>query len=287
MTDNLRGALLMMGSMATFTLNDACIKLLAQGLPTFQAVFLRGIGVCVLLAILAHVTGALRQPIPHGDRLAVAGRCLAEVCAFLPFIIALTHMPLANITAILQALPLTITAAGALILGEQVGWRRWTAIGVGFVGVLLIVRPGPDGFDYWALLAVLAVILITARDLITRRLSREVPSLKVALYTAAAVMTLGLVLSLREDWQMPDTGQGGLVLLASVFILGGYLFSVMAMRVGEVAVVTPFRYTAMIWGLLLGFLVFGDWPDGITLLGAGLIVGTGLYTLWRETRVAP
>lgn len=284
MNDNLRGAALMMGSMATFTLNDACIKLLAEGLPTFQAVFLRGIGVVLLLTILAHVTGALRQPIPRGDRPAVLGRAVAEVAAFLPFIIALTHMPLANITAILQALPLTITAAGALLLGERVGWRRWTAIGVGLLGVLLIVRPGPDGFDAWSLLAVLSVLIITARDLITRRLSPAVPSLKVALFTAAGVMVLGLVLSLREPWQPVSAGQGGLTALASLFILGGYLFSVMAMRVGEIAVVTPFRYTAMVWGLLLGWAVFGDWPDAVTLLGAALVVGTGLYTLWRETR---
>ncbi|MEO0862935.1 MAG: DMT family transporter [Pseudomonadota bacterium] len=287
MNDNLRGATFMIGSMATFTLNDACIKFLAQDLPTFQVVFLRGIGVCVLLTVLAKVTGALAQPIPRQDRGRVLARAIAEVAAFLPFIIALTHMPLANITAILQALPLTITAAGALLLGERVGWRRWTAIAVGFFGVLLIVRPGPDGFDWWSLLAVISVLIITARDLITRRLSPEVPSLKVALFTAAGVMALGLGLSFRESWVTPGLGQFGIMALASMFILGGYLFSVMAMRVGDVAVVTPFRYTAMIWGLLLGLLVFGDWPDGLTLLGAGIVVATGLYTLWRETRAAP
>lgn len=283
MNDNLRGALLMMASMATFTFNDACIKLLAEGLPTFQAVFLRGVGTTVLLTILAHRSGALARRIPRGDRGRVLARTLAEVAAFLPFIIALTHMPLANITAILQAMPLAITAAGALLLKEAVGWRRWTAICVGFVGVLLIVRPGTEGFDSWSLLAVLSVVIITARDLITRRLSPDVPSLKVALFTAIGVTMLGLILSLREPWQMPDAGQGGMLALASVFILGGYLFSIMAMRVGEVAAVTPFRYTAMIWGLLLGYLVFGEWPTMLTLIGAALIAGTGIYTLWRET----
>ncbi|MEM8823151.1 MAG: DMT family transporter [Pseudomonadota bacterium] len=284
MSDNLRGAALMMASMATFTLNDACLKLLAQGLPTFQAVTLRGIGVIVLLLVLAHLTGALRQPIPRADRPAAYGRSFMEVCAFLPFVIALTHMPLANITAILQVLPLTITAAGALFLGERVGLRRWTAIAVGFLGVLLIIRPGPDGFDQWALLVLLSVAFITARDLLTRRLSPQVPSLKVAILTAAGITALGIALSLREPWQAVAAGQGALIAGASLFILGGYVFSIMAMRHGEVAVVTPFRYTAMLWGLLLGFLVFGDWPDGVTLLGATLVVGSGLYTLWRETR---
>ncbi|MGB3407477.1 MAG: DMT family transporter [Jannaschia sp.] len=287
MTENLRGAVLMMASMATFTFNDACIKLLAEGMPTWQAVFLRGVGVSILIALLAHRTGALARPIPRADRGRVFARATAEVFAIIPFILALTHMPLANVTAILQALPLTITAAGAILLRERVGWRRWTAIMVGFAGVLLIVRPGTEGFNGWSLLAVLAVIIITARDLITRRLSPEVPSLKVALFTAVGVTGLGFILSLRTPWEMPSAGQGGVVLLASVFILGGYLFSIMAMRVGEVAVVTPFRYTAMIWGLVLGFLVFGDWPTVPTFAGAALIAGTGLYTFWRETRSGP
>ena len=287
MTDNLRGAILMMGSMATFTLNDALVKYLAQGLPTFQVVFLRGVAATLLIALLAHATGALRKPIPRADLPLVIGRSVAEVVSFFPFILALTHMPLANVTAILQALPLTITAAGAIFLGERVGWRRWTAIGVGFVGVLLIVRPGGADFDGWSLVALSAMVTITLRDLITRRLSPDVPSLKVAIFTAAGVTALGLALSLRTPWEPISTGQGGLVLAAACFVLGGYLFSIMAMRVGEIAVVTPFRYTALVWGLLLGWFVFGDWPKPLTFLGAALIAGTGLYTLWREGRAAP
>ncbi|MCK0169418.1 DMT family transporter [Jannaschia sp. S6380] len=287
MNDNLRGAAFMMGSMATFTLNDAAIKFLAQDLPTFQVVFLRGIAATLLIAFLAYATGALARPIPRRDWPFVIGRSVAEVVSFFPFVLALTHMPLANVTAILQALPLTITAAGALFLGEAVGRRRWTAIGVGFLGVLLIVRPGGADFDGWSLVALSAMLTITARDLITRRLSRDVPSLKVAIFTAAGVMLLGLVLSLRQSWQPVAPAQGGLILAASAFIFGGYLFSIMAMRVGDVAAVTPFRYTALVWGLLLGWAVFDEWPDNLTLAGAALIAGPGLYTLWREGRAAP
>ncbi|MEM7488055.1 MAG: DMT family transporter, partial [Pseudomonadota bacterium] len=187
MNGNLRGAGLMMASMATYTLNDACLKLLAQDLPTFQAVTLRGVGAVALLVLLAHLTGALRQPVPRGDRAAVLGRSAMEICAFLPFVIALTHMPLANVTAILQVLPLTITAAGALVLGERVGPRRWAAIAVGLLGVLVIIRPGPEGFDRWSLLVLLSVGFITARDLLTRRLSPQVPGLKVAIMTAVGI----------------------------------------------------------------------------------------------------
>lgn len=284
MNDNLRGAVFMMGSMATFTVNDAIIKFLAQGLPTFQVIFLRGVAATLLIAWLAHLTGALRRRIPRRDMGLVLARSVAEVASFFPFILALTHMPLANVTAILQALPLTITAAGALFLGERVGWRRWTAIAIGFVGVLLIVRPGGADFNAWSLVALSAVFMITARDLITRRLSPDVPSLKVAIFTAAGVTLLGLVLSLWVPWAPIAVGQVGLILGAAAFVFGGYLFSILAMRVGEVAAVTPFRYTALLWGLLLGWAVFGDWPKPLTLLGAALVVGTGIYTLWREGR---
>ena len=287
MTDNLRGALFMMASMATFTLNDACLKRLAQDLPTFQVVAIRGVGATALVAALAWATGALARPIPRADRGPVLLRSAAEVAAFLPFVVALTHMPLANITAILQALPLTITAAGALLLGERVGPRRWAAIGVGLAGVLLIVRPGTAGFDAWSLVALLTVAIITARDLITRRISPATPSLKVAILTAAGVTALGAALSLGEPWRPVAPAQGGVIALAAAFVLGGYLFSILAMRSGEVAVVTPFRYTAMLWGLLLGALVFGERPDAATLAGAGLVVAAGLYTLWREAGRAP
>ena len=175
MTDNLRGAALMAASMAAFTFNDALIKLVAETIPLFQMVFLRGVSATVLVALLAWRMGAFARPIPRVDRGLVALRILAEVCIFIPFIIALTHMPLANVTAILQAVPLTITLAGALFLGEAVGWRRWVAILVGFAGVLLIVRPGGDGFNIYALLALAAVAGITLRDVVTRKLSADVP----------------------------------------------------------------------------------------------------------------
>ena len=284
MTDNLRGAAFMTGSMAAFTLNDAAIKWLALGLPTFQVVLLRGLLATALVAALAHATGALARPIPRADRLPVAGRALAEVAAFGPFVLALTHMPLANVTAILQALPLTITAAGALFLGERVGPRRWVAIAVGLLGVLLVVRPGTAGFSPWSLAALAAVLLVTVRDLVTRRLSPAVPSLAVAVVTAAGVTALGGVLSLGEPWAPVAPGQGVVIGLAALFVLSGYLLSILAMRVGEVAAVTPFRYTAMLWGLLLGMAVFDERPDAATLAGAALVVGTGLYTVWREAR---
>lgn len=284
MTENLRGAMFMMASMAAFTANDACIKWLAADLPTFQVVLIRSGLATALLVLLAYATGALRRPVPRRDRVPVALRTAAEVAAFLPFILALTRMPLADLTAILQIMPLTITAVGALFLGERVGPRRWAAIGVGLAGVLLIIRPGTAAFSPWSLAALLTVAIITLREIVTRRLSPEVPSLTVAALTAAGVTALGAVLSLREPYAPVDAAQAAVLALAAASILGAYLFSVLAMRSGEVAVVTPFRYTAILWGLLLGALVFGERPGAWTLIGATLVAGSGLYTLLRETR---
>lgn len=284
--DNLRGAALMAGSMAAFTLNDVCIKLVAQDVPLFQMIFLRGVAATSLVALLAWRLGAFSKPIPRGQRGKVALRVLAELCVFVPFIFALTNMPLANITAILQAVPLAITLAGALILREAVGWRRWMAILIGFAGVLLIVRPGGEGFNAYSLLALLAVVGIVARDLITRSLSPEVPSMQVAVYTALAVCLLGLAGSLFAPWGEVRAVDWVLILSASVFILGGYVCSIMVMRVGEIGFIAPFRYTALIWGLLLGWLVFGDWPDAFTLVGSAVVVATGIFTLWRERQLA-
>ena len=174
---NLKGALLMVGSMAAFTFNDACIKLVAGDLPLFQIVFLRGVLTTVFVGGLAYAFGLRSLVIPRGDWGRVAGRTLAEIASMVAFLVALTHMPLANVTSILAALPLTITLSGAVFLGEPVGWKRLAAILVGFTGVLLIVKPGGEGFNIYSLVAVLAVMLVTARDLFTRRFSDAVPSL--------------------------------------------------------------------------------------------------------------
>nr|WP_282960711.1 DMT family transporter [Actibacterium sp. MT2.3-13A] len=285
MSDNTRGAVLMMLAMASFTVNDASMKSLAGHLPFFQAVFLRGVVTLPLLVLLARVTGGLDFRFGRRDWGLVALRSLAETAAAYFFITALFHMPLGNATAILMALPLAMTLAGALFLGETVGWRRWMAIAVGFVGVLLIVRPGAEGFNIYSVYVLLTVACVTVRDLSARGLSPGVRSMSVAIvaaFTVTAFMGLG---SLGETWVMPGRRETALLLAAAVLIVGGYIFSIMTMRVGEIAVVTPFRYTSLVWALILGLVVFGDWPRGLTLVGAGLIVATGIYTLYRERRV--
>ncbi len=282
LTDNTRGALMMMASMAAFTLNDAFMKMLAGEVPLYQILFLRGVLTTVATGLLAWRMGAIHLRVSGHDRWLVALRMSAEIGAAYFFLNALFKMPLANVTAILQSLPLIVTLAAALFFAEPLGWRRMGAILVGLVGVLLIVRPGTEGFNIYSLYALIAVGCVTVRDLATRRMSVEVSSMMVTFASALAVMVFFGGLSLFEEWATLTPRAAGLITGAGVMVIGGYLMSVMVMRVGEVSFISPFRYTGMIWGLLLGWLVFGEWPVPLTLIGAAIVVGSGIWMLLRE-----
>lgn len=284
-SDNLRGALYMVVSMAGFGVNDALIKLTAGEVTLFQAIALRGVFATALIAVLAwrHRALDLRR-IGRRDRRLVAIRIVGETGAALCFLYALFHMPIANATAILQAMPLALTLAAAVFLREHIGWRRATAAVVGFIGVLIIMRPGFAGFTPESLWALAAIGFLVLRDLATRRLSADLPSLTVTLVTAAAITLVGGVGAMLGPWHPVGGDQVALLAGAAVFLFVGYQFAVMTMRVGDVGFVAPFRYTILIWATLAGIALFGEWPDLWTLLGIALIVATGLYTFYRERR---
>jgi len=281
-SDNMRGALLMMAGMAAFTINDTAMKAVFADLPLFQALFLRGLGTTLVFVVVGLRTGLFRLRLGPTDRRLVLLRTACEVGAAYFFLTALAVLPLANITAILQTLPLTLTLAAALVFGEPLGWRRLAAIGIGFFGVLLIVRPGTDGFTVYSVMAIVSVLFVTVRDLATRRISAQVPSVLVALATAAGVTLFALLASATEDWVMPDGGAALLLLTSISAIVAGYMMSVMAVRVGDLGFVSPFRYTGLLWALVLGYLVFDEFPTTLTLLGSAIIVATGVFTLHRE-----
>ena len=283
---NLRGAGLMMLSMAAFTLNDTSVKFLGDSLPLAQILFLRGMVSILLLTVVAWGMGAIRLDLPAREWRLIGLRSLADLAATYFFLNALLHIPLANITAIMQALPLTVTLGAALFFREPLGWRRLSAIAIGFGGVLMIVRPGAEGFDAWSLYALGAVASVTLRDLAARRLAASTPSATAALAGALLITVAAGGVTLWQGGQPLTPVNAGIASLAGVFIFVGYLSSVATMRAGEVGFVSPFRYTGLVWALILGFVVFGDWPDGMTLAGAGIVVATGLFTLYRERRVA-
>jgi len=282
MSANQIGALFMMASMACFVMNDTLFKVTDGAVPLFQLLFLRGILTTTLVIVLARRLGSLHFNIARRDWGLIGLRSAAEMGAAYFFVTALFNLPLANVTAILQVLPLTVTLGSALFFKEAVGWRRMTAILIGFIGMLLIVRPGSDGFNLYSIYALMAVLSVTVRDLATRRLSTDVPSMTVTLSASVTVMIFSGVASLATPWVGISTLNGLMIVGASVFILGGYYFSVRVMRVGDVSFIAPFRYTGLVWALISGWFVFGDWPTSLTLLGAAIVVATGLFTLYRE-----
>ncbi len=285
MSPNVLGALLMMASMFSFTVNDAFIKATNGALPLAQLLTLRGLLATVLFFGLALALRGLRFSMGRRAWGLVLLRCGTEIGAAFFFLTALLNLPFANVTAVLQAMPLAVTLGAYLIFGEPVGWRRLSAIAIGFAGMLLIVRPGTEGFSVWSLYALIAVLFVTARDLITRRLPPETPSLTVALCTSVAVTLFFGARTLTQEWVPVSADLWLLICGSAVFIIGGYVFSIQTMRVGEVSFIAPFRYTSLIWATLLGLVVFGEWPDTLTFVGAGIIIAAGLFTFYRERQL--
>jgi drug/metabolite transporter (DMT)-like permease len=279
---NIRGGLFMAAAMASFTINDTITKAVSSEMNIGQILLLRGVFALALIAALAVHRKALRPPsaLLIGP---VGLRVFGEIGGTLTFLTAISHMPLANAAAIFQALPLVITLGAALLFGEPVGWRRWLAIAAGFIGVLIIVRPGMAGFSQFALWALLSVAFCAVRDLATRRIPKHLPSLFITLLTTVTVTAAGaIVLFPLGGWTPPSAHAIGLLALAAVFVLIGYQCIIIALRSGDISAVAPFRYFALLWAMLLGYLVFGDAPDTAMVVGASIIVLSGLYAFYRE-----
>ena len=286
-SDNLKGAFFMSASMAGFVVNDAIIKVVSadNGVALFQSIFIRGLFAMAFIGLLAWVTGSFKNLPGRRDHKKIAWRSVAEMGATISFLSALMFMPLANITAILQALPLTVTIAAAFFLAEPFGWRRLAAIVIGFIGVLLIVQPGTSGFNSYALLALLCVLLVTWRDLIVRTMSKSVSNLYMAFITASVICAMGLVgMFATTGWEPIATREILLLACAAFFLFIGYLGVVSGMRIGEVGFVTPYRYTGMIWALLVGYWVWGEVPNFLASIGIACVVAAGFFTLLREQK---
>ena len=285
LSNNGRGAVFMMLSMAGFVFNDTAMKSLSSELPMFQAIFIRGVVATLLISLLAwHQNALWHRPSKPTMRI-LSFRVIGELGATICFITALFNMPIANATAIMQVSPLVVTLGAVLFLGEAVGWRRYSAIIVGFLGVLLIVRPGSEGFTIYSIYALAAVAFFTLRDLVTRRLPIEAPSLFVTVISSLAVTLMAGLFLPAGNWEPMTLRQIAILAMAAIFVIVGYLFGVMTMRVGDISFISPFRYTILIWAILLGFLVFGDIPDTLTLLGSAIVVLTGVYAFHRERKL--
>jgi drug/metabolite transporter (DMT)-like permease len=285
MSDNLRGALLMTLAMAGFALEDMFIKLLAGTIPVGQILVMLGAsGALVFAGFAKHKRQALFSADMASRAMVI--RNIGEVVGTVGFVLGFVLASLSTASAILQATPLIVTLGAALFLGAQVGWRRWSAILVGLFGVLLIVRPGMAGFEPASLWAVIGVLGLATRDLATRAAPARISGFQMSAWAFGLMAPTGALMMwvMGSAPVMPDATQAGLLLCTLIIGVAAYYTVVAAMRVGEIAVVTPFRYTRMVFALVVALSVFGERPDLLTYVGAAIIVAAGLFTLWRETR---
>lgn len=285
--DNMRGAVLMVLAMLGFALEDMFIKLLSDAASVGQILVMLGSGGSIAFGAIVLMQG---KPLFSRDMLSVpiSLRALGEMIGTVAFVSALSLTPISSASAILQATPLVVTLGAALFLNEPVGWRRWSAICVGLFGVLLIIRPGMDSFELLSLLAVVAVFMLALRDLATRRTPATISTMQLSFLGFVVLIPAGAVLMLASGSEVAIfDGTRWLYFLSALTIgLFAYYAIVAAMRVGEVSFVTPFRYARLVFALVIGIAIFDESPDALTLIGAAIIVASGIYTVWRDRRVA-
>jgi drug/metabolite transporter (DMT)-like permease len=280
--DNTRGILAMSAAVFVFIFNDALIKIAAETVPSIQAIGVRGVFATLWVTLALAVTGAWRQlgGVAHPY---VLLRGALEAASSIVYLVALFHIQFAIATAINLSTPLIFTALAVLLLKETVRWRRWSAVIVGFLGVLLVIQPRPGDIDVWAWVVLLATVLGAFRDILGRYLPASVPTLVVSFASAAAVALVGCAWTFVEGWQPMTAREIGLLVASSLLLAAGYQFLVMALRSGaEFSVIGSFRYASILWALGIGYVVWGDVPNALALAGIAVIVGSGLYILHRE-----
>jgi len=281
-TDTTRGILWMSASVVVFIFNDALIKLAAETAPAVQVIGLRGAFATLWCLLVLLATGGWRRmrTIAHP---AVFTRGLLEAAAALAYLVALSHTPFAIATAVNLSTPFFLAVLAVVILKEDVRWRRWTAIAVGFVGVLMVIQPRPGDVNAWTWLVVGASLLGAIRDVLGRYVPAHVPTAVMSFWSAAAVAILGLGLTCIEGWH--PLSMHGLMLLiaASLLLAAGYQFLMQALRSkAEFAVLGSLRYASVLWALVIGYVVWGNMPNELALAGIVVIVGSGLYILKRQ-----
>ncbi|SDX38452.1 DMT family transporter [Litoreibacter albidus] len=284
---NLTGSLLMVTAMAIFAVEDAFVKAAATVLPVGQTMVIFGLGGAAIFAAVALIT---KERLYTADVISrpMRIRVVFEIFGRLFYVLALALTPLSSATVILQATPLVVVAGAALIFGEQVGWRRWLAIAVGLIGVLVIIRPGADSFSALSILAVIGMLGFAGRDLASRAAPAALSTSILGLYGFLALAFSG---GLYAVWQgqafvAPDP-QTCLYLLGAIGAgVAAYACLMKAMRTGEVSAVTPFRYTRLLFGIAIGLAVFGETLTAPMIIGSGLIVLSGLFIMWRGKQVA-
>ena len=275
----------MMMSMACFAVEDTFIKLLSARLPATQILFSIGFGGALITLVLAIVLNVnLADKILLNKH--VISRTIADLFGALSFTSAMVLIPMSLLASILQATPLFVTLGAAILLGEKVGWRRWSAIFIGFLGVIIILQPGYGSFQLASLLGLAAVLCLALRDVVTRDMATEIPTLTVTFYACLAMGSAGFIAyPFFGPPIMPTSYETIILICAAIIGLTGYFLLVLATRKGDVSVIAPFRYSRLLFSLGLASLILGEKLTLPILLGGLLVVGSGIYTFGRERRL--
>ena len=275
----------MMMSMACFAVEDTFIKLLSARLPATQILFSIGFGGALITLVLAIVLNVnLADKILLNKH--VISRTIADLFGALSFTSAMVLIPMSLLASILQATPLFVTLGAAILLGEKVGWRRWSAIFIGFLGVIIILQPGYGSFQLASLLGLVAVLCLALRDVVTRDMATEIPTLTVTFYACLAMGSAGFIAyPFFGPPIMPTTYEAIILICAAIIGLTGYFLLVLATRKGDVSVIAPFRYSRLLFSLGLASLILGEKLTLPILLGGLLVVSSGIYTFGRERRL--
>jgi drug/metabolite transporter (DMT)-like permease len=272
----------MVGSTLCYLLGDTAVKLAAEAVSVPQIIVIRGALTALLVTLAAAAAGVLRYWRGMFSR-PVLVRGVFDAATTLMFTNALANMRIADATAVINAAPIAGTLLAVVLLKERVDLLRWSAIILGFVGVVLVLQPGSGGFNLYGLLALGAMVTVAGREVVTRRVAAEVPSLIVTLWSTLTVTMVGLAATLASgSWAPVAYPELGLIFVSALFLFGAYHTSVISLRLGEVSLVGPFRYLIIVWGLLVGFMVWGDIPGVLELSGMALIAAAGLAVFRRE-----
>ncbi len=281
----LRAGLYMVITTACFVVGDTCIKLIGTTLPLAQVICLIGLVSSLFLLMLCGQQGILKD-VPLLFTRTVLLRSLFDTMATFMFISALMRMPLANLSSVMQSVPLVVVAVGVVFLGEKAGLSRIAAVIAGFVGVLLIVKPSPQTITIYEFFAVGAVIVVAFRDLVTKRIPAHVPLLVIALANAVFISVSGFGVGLAQGFKTVETWQLALLLGAGLMVTISYFFIVATVRLGDLSATAPFRYSEVVFAIIAGILVFGEYPDAISYAGMALVIGAGLFAAHREAAQA-
>ena len=284
--ENIRGAAFMVLAMFCFAVEDALIKNLASDIPPGQILaFICAGGLACFLPLFVVRGMPLWQPEYLHPKVIL--RSLSEVVGSCMFVTALALIPLTTASAVIQATPLVVAMGAGLFLGQAIGWRRWIAISVGFVGVMIIIRPGLEGFQPATLFAVGGMLGLASRDLLTRSMNVKLNGMQLGTHAYVLLLPAGLILTYvqGQSFVMPNADEWLLLLAAAIVGMFAYLTIITATRTGNAGIISSFRYSRMVFALVIGFVFFAETPDAATLTGAAIIITSGIYTLWREARL--